>query len=166
MRRHARKPSRRLLMALTLVFALAFAAMAVGYWSATGSGTATTRLPDQLALTLSPATPDDPIAPGGVADVSVVVSNPNPFQVHMGSFVLDDDEGAQFSVDLAHNGCDVSALTFTAQTNAGAGWDIPPKVGSQDGTLVVQLRDALAMSNAAANACQGATFAITLDARS
>ncbi len=167
MRRLARTPFRSVAIGVAVALTVAFSSVAVGYWSGTGTGTTSTRLADPLALTLSPATPDDPIAPGDSADVSVVVHNPNTFEAHMGSFVLDADHGAPFTVDSGHNGCVVSGgvLSFTEQTNAGAGWDIPPKVGSDDGSIVVQLRDALAMSVAAADACQGATFTITLDSR-
>jgi hypothetical protein len=167
MRRLARTPFSSIAIGVAVALTLAFASVALGYWSGTGTGTTSTRLADSLALTLSPATPDDPIAPGDRADVSVVVHNPNTFEAHMGSFVLDADHGPPFTVDSGHSGCVVSGgvLSFTDQPNGGAGWDIPPSVGSDDGTLVVQLRDALTMSVAAADACQGATFTITLDSR-
>jgi hypothetical protein len=167
MRRLARSPFRTIAIGVAVALALAFASVALAYWSGIGSGTTSTRLADALELTLSPATPDDPIAPGDRANVSVVVHNPNAFKAHVGSFVLDADHGPPFTVDPGHGGCVVSGgvLSFTEQTNGAAGWDIPPKVGSDDGSIVVQLRDALAMSVAAADACQGATFTITLDTR-
>jgi hypothetical protein len=167
MRRLALTPFRDIAFGVAVVMTLAFASVALGFWSGPGSGETSTRLADPLPLTLSPATPDDPIAPGDHADVSVVVHNPNDFEAHMGRFVLDADHGPPFTVDSGHSGCVVSGgvLGFTDQTNGGDGWDIPPKIGEDDGTIVVQLRDALAMSVAAADACQGASFTITLDSR-
>lgn len=152
---------RAALIGLVLV---ALPASALAYWSAIGTGTTSVRLADPLPFTLSPGVLSDPISPGAVAGVSVIVSNPNTTQGHIGSFTLDADGTASpIVVDSGHGGCDVSALSFATQINGGVGWDVPPKVGAADGTLVVELTDALAMSNAAANACQGATFTITLD---
>jgi hypothetical protein len=55
-------------------------------------------------------------------------------------------------------------LSFTTQTNLGAGWTVPGKVGAVNGSLSITLTAALAMSTAAANACQGATFTVFLAA--
>jgi hypothetical protein len=144
--------------------AIALPATALAYWSAIGTGTTSVQLADPLAMTLSPGVLSDPISPGVVGGVSVIVSNPNTIEEHIGSFTLDSDGTAiPIVVDGGHGGCDVSALSFATQTNGGVGWVVPPKVGSADGTLAVELPDALAMSRTAANACQGATFTITLD---
>lgn len=145
------------------VVLVAVAATALAYLTSVGAGTASVKLPDPLPLSLSPGIPSDPLSPGDVAAVNVVVSNPNAVEVHLGSFILDADAPNPITVDAGHSGCGVSALSFTTHTNGPAGWEVPPKVGSSDGTLTVDLDDALAMSNAAANACQGATFTIALD---
>jgi hypothetical protein len=146
---------RAVLIGLVLV---ALPATALAYWSAIGTGTTSVGLADPLPFSLSPGVLSDPISPGQVADVSVIVSNPNPTAGYVGSFTLDS---SGITVDPGHSGCDVgpSVLSFATQTNGGVKWVIPPK-----GTLVVGLPGALAMSNAAANACQGATFTIPLDA--
>jgi hypothetical protein len=60
-------------------------------------------------------------------------------------------------VDAAHPGCVVSTLSFTTQTNGGAGWTVPG-----NGSLPLTLASALSMSTSAANACQGATFTVYL----
>jgi hypothetical protein len=55
-------------------------------------------------------------------------------------------------------------LSFATQTDGGAGWTVPGKVGNTNGTLAVSLTNALAMSLGAANACQGATTTVYLTA--
>jgi hypothetical protein len=58
----------------------------------------------------------------------------------------------------------VADLSFTTATNNGAGWTVPAKSGSVNGTLTVALPNGLAMNAAAANACQGATITVYLTA--
>jgi hypothetical protein len=150
----------RLLVGLTLLFV---PAAALGYWSAHGAGTTSIKLPQPLALSLSVGTPSDVLSPGNSAGVALVVDNPDTIQEHITAFSLNSGgSSAAISVDAAHSGCDVSALTFTTATNGGAGWSVPPKVGTSDGTLRVNLANSLAMSTAAANACQGAQFTLAL----
>jgi hypothetical protein len=151
---------RGLLVVVVVVFGVP--SVALGYWSG-GASTATTsvKLAQPLAVVLSPGVAGADLSPGVSGDVSMVVSNPNPNVVHVGSFVADG--GSAITVDGAHGGCDVSALTFTTQTNGGVGWSVPPALGASDGTLTVDLVGSLAMSAAAANACQGAQFVVPLD---
>jgi hypothetical protein len=79
------------------------------------------------------------------------------------SFALDPSQGTGgFSVDAGHAGCAVATLTFTTQTNGGAGWTVPGRIGAVDGTLAVTLTQALAMGSSAEAACQGASFTIYL----
>jgi hypothetical protein len=140
--------------------------VAFAYWTVTGSGsgsggTAATAQP----LTLSPGTPTQRAYPGGVADVAVTVANPNPFPVRVSSLSLDTGQGTVgFAVDGGHSTCGVSSLGFLAQSNAGLGWIIPPKVGAVNGSRAIDLVNALTMTVNAANACQGASFTVYLTA--
>jgi hypothetical protein len=152
-------------LAAAVVATLAVASSAVAYWSGFGSGSASATAGTVQTLTVSPGTASVQLYPGGQADVALSVSNPNPFAVHVGSLPLDTTQGAGgFGVDASHTGCDVSALTFTGQTNGGAGWSVPPKVGSTNGSLAIDLPGSLAMSAGAASACQGASFSVYLTA--
>jgi hypothetical protein len=148
---------------LVLILVALPSAAALAYWSGTGTGTASVTLPNPLALSVSAGVPSYPLSPGETGSVNVIVSNPNTIQEHIGSFTADFDSGDPITVDSAHSGCDVSALSFITQTNGGVGWNVPSKVGASDGTLTVDLAHALTMSDAAANACQGASFAVPLD---
>ena len=91
------------------------------------------------------------------------MTNPNPFSVRVGAFALDPQQGqGGFAVDSGHSGCGVAELSYARQTNGGVGWAVPGRGGTVDGTLTVRLPDALAMSAAAANACQGARVTVYL----
>jgi len=139
--------------------------IAYAFWSGSGSGSGLGTTGTTTAMTLSPGTPSIALYPGGQSNVVLTASNPNQSPIHIGSLFLDTSQGTSgYSVDGGHAGCATSALTYTTQTNGGAGWTVPAKVGTVDGTLSITLPAALAMSTAAANACQGASLTIYLAA--
>jgi hypothetical protein len=159
--------SRRAVRASLLVFLVAVVLADIGgaahaFWHSTGTGTGSgTTATTGSAVTLSPGTPTASLFPGGHANVVLNVSNPNTAIVHLGSLALDPSSGTVgFAVDAGHSGCATSTLSFTAQTNAGAGWTVPAKAGSVNGALSITLTNALGMDTTAANACQGATFVV------
>ncbi len=152
-------------VAAAIVVAVGGAAEAV--WTAGGGGTGDADSAALLPVALSSGTPVTPLFPGGQIDVQVTVTNPNDANAKIESIALDASQGAGgFAVDAGHAGCILSTLSFTTQTNGGAGWTLPPRVGAVDGTLDITLPNALSMSTSAANACQGATFTIYLMAAS
>jgi hypothetical protein len=143
--------------------ALAIAGGALAYWSTVGSGSGSASSADTQAVTISVGSPTSQLYPDGSAAVALTISNPNGFQVSIPSLALDTSQGTNgFDVDGAHSACDVSTLSFAPQSNSGAGWNVPPKIGTTDGSLDVDLADAISMSGSAANACQGATFTVYL----
>ncbi len=155
----------------TVVASLGLAALllaggaAEAFWggSATGSGAAGSGT--NVAVVLSPGSPATSLVPGATADVVLTVSNPNASRLRIGSLSLDTGQGTGgYTVDGGHSGCSLSALSFTNQSNGGAGWTVPGKVGAVDGTLSVTLAGAVAMDTAADNACQGASFDVYLAA--
>ena len=136
------------------------AGSATAYWSASGGGSGSASTGTPSAVTLSPATPTAALFPGGQASVVLTITNPNAASIRVGSLALDTSQGTGgFAVDGGHSGCGLGTLSFTTQTNAGAGWTV---AGS--GNLSVTLTNALSMSAAAANACQGASFTVYLAA--
>jgi hypothetical protein len=152
------------------MFLIAVAILAAGtasafaYWSGVGSGSATTVLANTEALSFEPGVPTAQLYPGGDTGVSIVAINPNPYFVEIGTMLLDVDQGAPFEVDAGHGGCDVSTLSFVPQDNEGTGWEVPPRAGTTDGRLTIDMASALAMTTSASNACQGATFTVHLEA--
>ncbi|AGL14071.1 hypothetical protein [Actinoplanes sp. N902-109] len=138
--------------------ALLASGAAYGYWSSAGTGSGAARSGTAVALTLSPGAPASQLYPGSSADVAVTIANPNTFPVRVERIYLDSTQGSTgFSVDSAHSGCPVGALSFTTQTNGGTGWTV-----ATAGSLDVHLTGALTMATTAANTCQGATFRVYL----
>lgn len=132
---------------------------ASAYWSGPGSGSGSAGTGTAQAVTLGPATAAAQLYPGGQAAVALTVTNPNPGSVRIGSLALDTSQGsAGFGVDGAHSGCGLSSLSFTTQTNAGAGWSFSP------GAVSLDLPAALSMTPSADNACQGASLTVYLQA--
>jgi hypothetical protein len=161
-----RLPRRILLTSLLVVVAAPIGGAANAYWSGSGGGAGSGTSGAAVAVTLSPGTPAATLYPGGQANVVLTVSNPNANPVRIGSLSLDTSQGlgTGFAVDSGHSGCAVSTLSFTTQTNAGAGWVVPAKVLAVNGTLPITLTNALALGVGAANACQGATYTVYLTA--
>ncbi len=145
---------------LLVTLVLLAAGSATAYWASTGGGSGSGDTATPTAVTLSPATPTAALFPGGQASVKLTVTNPNAFPVRVGSLSLDTGQGTGgFAVDGGHLGCVLTTLSYATQTNAGAGWTVP---ASDD--LSVTLTNALSMTAAAANACQGASFTVYLAA--
>jgi hypothetical protein len=146
--------------AVLAILTLGTITTASAYWRGGGGGSGSGATGTTLALTLSPATATAQLFPGGQSAVVLSIANPNPGTIRVGSLVLEPTQGTGgFAVDGAHSGCVLSTLSFTTQTNAGAGWTV---AGS--GNLSVTLSNALSMTAGAANACQGASFTIYLAA--
>jgi hypothetical protein len=164
MRRLFAKHPRTLLIAIAIAIGATVGALA--YWQGSGSGSATAELAHTQPLSIEPGAPTAELYPGGTATVTVVVTNPNPYFVQLGSMVLYAGDAEPFGVDGGHSGCDPSVLSFVVQDHGGAGWRIPPKAGTTEGTLAIAMPGAMNMSNAAADACQGATFTVHLEGRS
>lgn len=147
--------------ALTAVVGvLCVVGVATAYFSTSGSGSGSATVGSALPVTIAAgAAPTAELYPGGAGDVTVRISNPNAFGVHVGSLALDTSHG-QDGFDASPPGCNVGeALEFTTQTNGGAGWNVPA-----NGTLDLDLAGSLHMTDTAANACQAATFTVYLGA--
>ena len=158
-----RIPRRVLLAALLVILAVTAGGAAFAYWTGSGSGAGSASAGTTVAVTLSPGSPAASLYPGGTANVVLSVSNPNTSPVYLGSLALDAAQGTLgFAFDAGHSGCATTTLSFTTQTNGGAGWTVPAKFGAFNGTLAVTLTNALAMGVGAANACQGASSTVYL----
>jgi hypothetical protein len=147
---------------LALVILIAGAA---AYWLGGGGGQVSVRLSDAQPLALTAGTVSATLVPGGGSDIAVVASNPNPFAVEIDELARNTALGTSgFAVDSGHSGCDPGSLAFVLDTNGNAGWTVPPKTGTVDGSLLITLDDKLSMNANAASACQGATFTVYLKA--
>jgi hypothetical protein len=140
---------------------LAGASGAHAYFTHPSTGNGPAAVATAAAVTIAPATPAGGLYPGGSADVAFTITNPNPFQVRVGSLVLDTSRGAGgFAVDAGHSACSDPELSFPANSGGGAGWYVPP-----NDTLDLDLPAAITMGTGADVACQGATFTVYLEAQ-
>jgi len=161
-RRHARWITLPLVALFATIVALG-TLTADAFWSGAGDGIAAGNGGAALPMTMSPGTATTQLAPGSSAAVVLTISNPNLFSVRITQLSLDSGAGTGgFAVDAAHPGCVTTALSYIQQTNGGAGWTVPAKVGAVNGSLPVTLSAALAMSDAAPDACPGAGFTVFL----
>ena len=148
--------SRKVFVAFAAVVALVATGVIVAAWSTTGSGNGYAKAGTASALTIgdaSAATVGD-LYPGGTGSVKLKVTNPNPFAVRITTVakqtggVITSDKGAA---------CNASTgVTFTDQT--GLALDL-----AAGATTTFSLANAVAMSNASDNTCQGAIFTIPVD---
>jgi hypothetical protein len=154
-----RKKKRLVVLTILLVAASAIG-VAIAAWTTGGSGSGQASAGTAASMTISAGTPSTSLYPTASADVAAVVSNPNPYKVHVSSISL----GA-VTVDGGHSGCNTGSVSTTSpQDNSGSGWDVPAKSGGVNGSLNVDLANAISMSNAANDSCQGATFTVALTA--
>jgi hypothetical protein len=150
---------------VAVITMLVVAGGALAYFTASGTGSGSASSGSTAQVELSASTPTTQLYPGGTSDVKLTVHNPNAFQVKIGRLSLNTAQGTSgFSVDAGHSGCDVSTLSFTAalgtQNNGGSGWDVPPSASA----FPIDLVNAVTMGTSAANACQGASFTVYLQA--
>ena len=156
-------PLRLLLVTLSLPLAVLAGGQIFAYWNGSGNGTGAGAAGSTVAVILTRGTPAATLYPGGQSGVVLSASNPNSSPVHIGSLALDTTQGSGgFSVDGGHSACNLSALTYTTQSNGGNGWTVPAKVGAVNGTLALTLSNSLAMGLGAASACQGASIDVYL----
>lgn len=147
-------------IALAAAVALLGSAAAFAFWTGGGSGGGTASAAAVASVTLTPGTTTASLYPGRSGDVAVSIANGNSYQAFVGSLALDTTGGTNgFSVDSVHSGCDVTALSYTVQSNGGAGWFVP--AGS---TLNLDLANAVGLATTAVWQCQGATFTVYLQA--
>lgn len=152
---------KRLAVVAILAIAGSVIGVAIAAWTTGGSGSGQATAGSASSMTISAGTPSSSLYPMASADVAATVSNPNPYSVHVSSIAL----GA-ITVDAGHSGCNTSgSVTVTSpQNNSGAGWAVPAKTGGVNGSANVDLTNAISMSNAANDSCQGATFTVALTA--
>jgi len=131
-------------------------AASLAYFTAAGSGSGSTQLANAQGVSVTMATPAGSLYPGGSSDVAATVHNPNPIAVHIHSFVLGPG-----GITNNHPGCGAGDVTFDGPvTNGGGDFVFPP------GDSALTLPSAISMSPTAADACQGATFTVSLEAGS
>ncbi len=146
----------RLIAAALTVVGLCVAGLVYAAWTATGGGSGYAKADTAQDLTTVDvsASTSSTLYPGADGDVSIEISNPNPYPVE----VTDVTGDGAITADAGHSTCgsDVghpTGVTFTDQTGQTI------SVAAND-TTQTTLTNAAHMSNASDDSCQGATFTI------
>ena len=141
------------LLALLLSAVAASAVIAAWVTNGTGPGYARAQTSSNLTLSDASASTTADLYPGATGSVKLKVTNPNPFPVRITSVAkqasaITSDKGAA---------CDASTgVTFSDQT--GLALDV-----AAGATVTLTLANAISMSNASDNSCQGALFTIPVN---
>lgn len=139
--------AKRLTVIVVAVVALIGLGVAYAAWTSTGTGTGTATAGSAANLTVTVGSGTN-LYPTGTVNVGFTVKNNNPYQV-----TLSNAHPQNFSVDAAHSGCNVASVTAA---------DVAVSDVIAAGATSPSHNVTLAMSNAAVDACQGATFSFDL----
>ncbi len=142
----------RLALALSAAVMMATATVTFGSWSvssAPGGGYSKAVTAQSLTFTDVSGSAAAQLYPGGTGDLVVRVTNPNPFAVTItavsGNGTVTSDKGAA---------CNASTgVTFASTTGL-------TQVVGAGASVTFTLTGKMSMSNASANACQGAVFTV------
>lgn len=124
--------------------------VAFAAWTSTGSGTGTATAGSAVALTVA-GNDVSGLYPTVSVPATVKVTNPNPYAVTLASLSF---TGA--TADSAHSGCNASSVTVGTLSN------LSDVVAANGGSVTKNVT--VSMSNAANDACQGATFTLAYTA--
>jgi hypothetical protein len=149
------KIPRKAFVVLALLLSAVAASAVIAAWVTNGSGPGYAKAQTASNLTLSDASASTTadLYPGATGSVKLKVTNPNPFPVRITSVAkqasaITSDKGAA---------CDASTgVTFSDQT--GLALDV-----AAGATTTLTLANAISMSNASDNSCQGAVFTIPVN---
>jgi hypothetical protein len=153
---------RALAIGALLLLSLSTASAAFAYFGGTAAGSGTGATGTTATLTLAAGAGGTDLYPGASGTVTTTASNGGTALARIVGLALDTTQGTGgFAVDAAHAGCPTTSLSFAAQSNGGAGWNV-----AAGGTLAITLASALTMSASAPSACQGAVVTVYLAATS
>jgi hypothetical protein len=149
------KIPRKAFVVLALLLSAVAASAVIAAWVTNGSGPGYAKAQTASNLTLSDASASTTadLYPGATGSVKLKVTNPNPFPVRITAVAkqasaISSDKGAA---------CDASTgVTFSDQT--GLALDV-----AAGATTTLTLANAISMSNASDNSCQGAVFTIPVN---
>ncbi|GIF70727.1 hypothetical protein [Asanoa siamensis] len=143
---------RTAIITLVAVIVTGVASVAWAAWSVTGSGTATVSAAEVTALQAT-AKPTGSLFPGGTAHIEVSVTNPNEFAIEVQSFA----PAPEIVVDPEH----AAAGCSSGNVKLKSAKKLAQRVEA-DGRQTFVVEDAVEMVYNAPEACQGASFEITL----
>ena len=149
---------RKLLVVTGTLAAFLAASVVFAAWTVPGSGKGYAKARSAQALTTAnaSASTSSQLYPGGQGDVTVEISNPNPFPVTVSRIEQDGavDSDKAGCTDVGGDPAKATGVTFATQTPSSG------NVVPANGSLTMTFNNAASMSNASVDACQGAVFGI------
>jgi hypothetical protein len=139
-----RTATRRTAIVTTIVAGLAVTGVAFAAWTSTGTGTATASAGNAKSLVVEGADVNG-LFPTGSVTVPVTVTNPNDYKIALSSLEFTGASTTQA-------GCDASVVTAPSKSG------LTDVLGANGGSATLDFT--VSMSNAAADACQGASFTL------
>lgn len=144
-----RNVTKRSIAITAAVAALAGAGVAFAAWTTNGSGSGSVTAGTAKQLVITQSGTATGLYPTGSVQVPFTVKNDNSYAV-----ALSGATGGTFTVDAAHSGCNVASLSADPLSLTGV--TVAANSTSAPQNMVVK------MSNAAVDACQGATIGFTI----
>ena len=143
---------RRLIGAFVTLAVVGVASLVYAAWTSSGTGNGYAKAQSAQALPTSDisATTTATLYPGATGNVEIKINNPNPYPVRVTSIT---GTGAA-TPDSGHAaGCTTTGVAFVDKT--GLTIDV-----AANASTTTTLTNAVTMSNASSNGCQGATFTL------
>ncbi len=147
-----RPRARRIIRKTTILAAaggLLTAGVAVAAWTATNSGNGAGKSIARQLVQVSTGTATADLYPGAKGDVVVSITNPNPYTVSLSSVA------AGTGITAGNAGCNVGDAVSYRFTSL----NLNAAIGAGQ-TYVLTIDDAIAMNNAAVDACADSTFTV------
>ena len=131
--------------------------VAAAYWTAGGEGSGSVQAGTATAFTTvtAAASTTSLLYPGGSADLTMTVRNPNPYPITVSGVSANGAVTAAGGIGT----CTTTGVALTTPT-AGLPFTVAARSGGTDGSLTVVLTAATAMSSASENGCQSAAFTV------
>jgi hypothetical protein len=146
---------RRLIFAAVTVMVLGIVSLGYAAWTSSGNGSGFAKASTAQGLTsVTVAAGSAGLYPGATADLTLRLSNPNPYPVTITNVTGNGTITADSShATCGQDGSHPTGVTYTDQT--GLNISVPA-----NGTADVSVPSSVHMSNASDNSCQGATFTV------
>jgi hypothetical protein len=136
---------------LALLVAVVAVGVGIGAWSITGTGNGSAKATTASAITLTDASAftSADLYPGATGNLKLRATNPNPFPVRItavsGNGTITSDKGAACDASTGVSLANQTGLTLDLAAGATATLTVP---------------NAVSMTNASDNTCQGAVFTV------
>jgi hypothetical protein len=152
--------SKRLIAIGTPIAAVAISGVAFAAWTATGTGSGAATAASNIDATVTAtSTADGALWPGNSVGVPVhfTVNNPNPYDVHFGTFSNATINAVTPGAGTGTCGTSDFSLTATSGNLASSVAAAAGSTGNAGATAAI-----LKMAHTAADACQGAVVTVTM----